>query len=435
MSNGTLATTEYQMTDFSIAIIGLGYVGLPLAIEFGKKFDTCGFDINQDRINELSNAHDNTLEVVKESFSLAKNLKFTCDIEDIENADIYIITVPTPINKNNMPDLNPLKSACEKIGPLIRSGNIVIFESTVFPGCTEEFCVPILEKKSALKYGEDFFCGYSPERINPGDKQRTLTDIVKVISASNEKTLETIKRLYGSIISAGTHSAQSIKIAEAAKVIENTQRDVNIALINELSLIFKRLDIDTNAVLAAARTKWNFLDFKPGLVGGHCIGIDPYYLSYKAREVGYIPEIIEAGRRINDGMPAHVAEQLILSLCKKGINPQGSKVLISGVTFKENCPDIRNSKIFKTIEIIEEYGCHVHLHDTVVNPVLFFNDTGRLLNSTISCEEHFDALLLAVPHETTMYQLSNPEININAQFKIIFDLKGVLNDVSIDFQL
>jgi UDP-N-acetyl-D-galactosamine dehydrogenase len=346
-----------------IAIIGLGYVGLPLAVEFGKKYPVIGFDINQKRISELSDGEDKTLEVNSSELSSAKNLRFSADPASLKECNVFIVTVPTPIDKANRPDLTPLIKASETVGKLISNGAIVIYESTVYPGCTEEVCVPVLEKFSGLTFNQDFYCGYSPERINPGDKVNTLTKIKKITSGSTPEVADAVDELYKSIITAGTHKASSIKVAEAAKVIENTQRDLNIALINELSVLFDRLNIDTLEVLEAAGSKWNFLPFRPGMVGGHCIGVDPYYLTHKAEEVGYHPQIILAGRRMNDNMARYVARNTIKLMLRNGIDVAKSKVAVLGITFKENCPDIRNSKVVDLISELNSWGVDVLVSD------------------------------------------------------------------------
>ena len=343
------------MVNENVCIIGLGYVGLPLAVEFGKIRSTIGFDISSERISELNKAYDRTLEVTKEDLMNASKLEFTSELTQIKDANIYIVTVPTPIDSSKKPDLSPLIAASEMVGKYLEKDNIVIYESTVYPGVTEEVCVPVLEANSKLKFNKDFYCGYSPERINPGDKVHTLTNITKVTSGSTPDVAEKVDKLYKEIIKAGTYKASSIKVAEAAKVIENSQRDINIAFVNELSLIFEKMQIDTLEVLEAASTKWNFLPFKPGLVGGHCIGVDPYYLTHKAEILGYHPEVILAGRRINDNMGIVVANQVVKNLVKKGISISGSKVLILGITFKENCPDIRNSKVIDVIRELESF--------------------------------------------------------------------------------
>ena len=381
-----------------IAIIGLGYVGLPLAVEFGKKYKVIGFDINKSRVNELSEGLDITGETQKEEILHAENLALTSSPNDLKNSDIFIITVPTPVDKNNKPDLSFLESASKLVGGLIKKDDIVVYESTVFPGCTREVCVPILEAVSSLKFNQDFYCGYSPERINPGDKKYSLPNIIKVVSGSNKKVLDLISRLYSSIIVAGIFKAPSIEVAEAAKVIENTQRDVNIALINELSLIFDRLNIDTSEVLKAASTKWNFLNFKPGLVGGHCIGVDPYYLTHKALEVGFHPEIILAGRRINDSMGDFIAEKTVSELLKNSVNPINAKVTIIGLTFKENCSDLRNTKVLTIIHKLKDFQCDIKVTDSFASS----KDVKKQFNLELlplGQIRNQDAIVLAVAHE------------------------------------
>ena len=359
MKNNSKLNTQ----NLKICIIGLGYVGLPLAVEFGKKFKTVGFDINKTRVDELKNFIDKTLEVSKKELIFARELSYTNELEKIKGCDFYIVTVPTPIDKFNRPNLSPLKSATKTVAKVLSKDNIVIYESTVYPGATEEECVPILEEVSGLKFNQDFFVGYSPERINPGDKEHRLTTIKKVTSGSTKEAAQIINNLYKSIIKAGTHLASSIRVAEAAKVIENTQRDINIAFVNELYQLFDQLGISTSEVLEASGTKWNFLPFKPGLVGGHCIGVDPYYLTHKAEEIGHHPEIILAGRRINDNFPKYIAGKLIKKMIKKGHKIEGSRVLILGITFKENCPDIRNSKVVDMISELKSFGCKVDVYD------------------------------------------------------------------------
>ncbi|MDR2638516.1 MAG: Vi polysaccharide biosynthesis UDP-N-acetylglucosamine C-6 dehydrogenase TviB, partial [Helicobacteraceae bacterium] len=377
-----------------ICLIGMGYVGLPLAAEFGKRYETVGFDINQKRIEELKNGFDRTLELTSEQLKASERLSFTTSVEDIRSANIYIISVPTPIDSHKNPDLTPLIKASETVGSVLSQGDIVVYESTVYPGCTEEECVPVLERFSGLKFNEDFYCGYSPERINPGDKEHTVSKIRKITSGSTPKTADTIDDLYKSVITAGTYKASSIKVAEAAKVIENSQRDINIAFINELALIFGRLGIDTNEVLEAAGTKWNFLPFRPGLVGGHCIGVDPYYLTYKAESVGYHPQVILAGRRINDGMGAYVASQAIKALIKKGSPVRGATALILGITFKENCPDIRNSRVIDIIRELEEFGAAISVYDPWADPDEVKREYGALNVSKTLPSEKFDALIV-----------------------------------------
>ncbi|WP_458699934.1 Vi polysaccharide biosynthesis UDP-N-acetylglucosamine C-6 dehydrogenase TviB [Sulfurospirillum sp. 1307] len=409
-----------------IAIIGLGYVGLPLAVEFAKKYEVVGFDIYQKRIEELENAHDKTLELTSEQLkeAISNGIKFTSKLEDISTCNIYIVTVPTPIDKNKRPDLTPLLKASESIGKVLKKDDIVIYESTVYPGATEEDCVPVLEKFSGLKFNQDFFCGYSPERINPGDKKHTVTKILKVTSGSTPKIAKKVDELYKSIITAGTHKAPSIKVAEAAKVIENSQRDINIAFVNELALIFNKLGIDTNAVLKAAGTKWNFLPFKPELVGGHCIGVDPYYLTHKAQEVGFHPEIILAGRRINDSMGIYVANQVIKLMIKKGQKIEGSKVLVLGITFKENCPDIRNSRVIDVIKELKEFGCNVEVQDPWADKdeVKREYNLDLIQNAQINIQ-NYNAVVLAVAHD----EFKSLDIKTN-QNQVIYDIKGILKD-------
>ena len=383
----------------TIAVIGLGYVGLPLAVEFGKSRRVIGFDINAGRIDALSAGHDATLEVSKDELATADQLTFTSDPADLAAASIYIVTVPTPIDAHKRPDLTPLLKASEMLGCVLKHGDIVIYESTVYPGATEEDCVPVLERASGLTFNVDFFAGYSPERINPGDKAHRLPNICKVTSGSTPEIAEEINQLYASIITAGTYKAESIGIAEAAKVIENTQRDLNIALVNELAMIFNRMGIDTNAVLKAAGTKWNFLPFQPGLVGGHCIGVDPYYLTHKAEAIGYHPQIILAGRRINDGMGAYVASQLVKAMLKRRLQVDGARVLILGLTFKENCPDLRNTRVIDVIAELRGYGVHVDVHDPWVDAAVVQNEYGLALVTTPE-PGAYDGVILAVAHDS-----------------------------------
>jgi UDP-N-acetyl-D-galactosamine dehydrogenase len=380
-----------------IGVVGLGYVGLPLAIEFGKHFATIGFDIKRERISELRAGRDSTLEIDKNDFRAADNLQFTFQAQDLKNCTVFVVTVPTPIDGYKRPDLTPLVHASELVARVLKKGDIVIYESTVYPGCTEEVCVPILERGSGLKFNEDFFAGYSPERINPGDKEHKLTTIRKVTSGSSPDAAKFVDKLYASIITAGTYRASSIRVAEAAKVIENTQRDVNIALINELALIFKRLGIDTEEVLRAAGTKWNFLPFRPGLVGGHCIGVDPYYLTHKAQEIGYHPEMILAGRRLNDNMGLYVAVEVVKLMTARRIHIKGARVLVLGLTFKENCPDIRNSKVVDLIRELEKYGAHVQVYDPWVKPAAARHEYGIKSIRTLR-RGTYDAAILAVGH-------------------------------------
>jgi UDP-N-acetyl-D-galactosamine dehydrogenase len=412
--------------EIKIAVIGLGYVGLPLCVEFAKKYPTTGFDIAQWRIDELTQGHDRTLEVSDEELKKINSeteMRYTADPTLLSDCNYYIVTVPTPIDKNKRPDLTPLIKASETVGKVLSKGDIVIYESTVYPGATEEDCVPVLEKFSGLKFNEDFFCGYSPERINPGDKVHTVTKIKKVTSGSTPEIGKQVDELYKSIITAGTHLAPSIKVAEAAKVIENSQRDINIAFVNELAVIFNKMGISTQDVLEAASTKWNFLPFKPGLVGGHCIGVDPYYLTHKAQEIGYNPEIILAGRRLNDNMGVYVANQIIKLMIKKGQKIQGSSVLVLGITFKENCPDIRNSKVIDLINEIEDFGCKVAVYDPWANTEEVAGEYGIHLLEAVNEQEFagFDAIVLAVAHE----QFKNLRIG-DSEKQVIYDIKSVL---------
>jgi UDP-N-acetyl-D-galactosamine dehydrogenase len=417
-----------------IALIGLGYVGLPLAVEFGKQRMVIGYDINKIRIDELELGVDTTLETTKKDFEDAVFLRFTNNLTDIKDCSIFIITVPTPIDKKKKPDLDPLKNASKEIGSILKKNDIVIYESTVYPGATEEVCVPILERQSGLVYNTDFYCGYSPERINPGDREHRLTNIKKVTSGSTPEISSEIDDLYKEIIIAGTHKASSIKVAEAAKVIENTQRDVNIALINELALIFNKLDIDTESVLEAAGTKWNFLHFRPGLVGGHCIGVDPYYLTHKAIEVGYNPEMILAGRRLNDGMGAYIANQISKLMTKKRIHIVDAKVLIMGLSFKENCPDIRNTRVVDIVEEFKLFNCKVDVYDPWVNK----DDALREYNIKIvdkPTKGKYDAILLAVAH-SDFKALSISEIRAYGKDRhILYDIKYVLKSSESDGRL
>ena len=417
-----------------IAVVGLGYVGLPLALEFGRKFDVVGFDIKSSRLEMLRKGVDNTLETAPEDLKNAEKLRYSGDMEDLRDRDIFIVTVPTPVDEHKYPDLTPLVRASETVGKVLRPGAIVIYESTVYPGCTEEECVPVIEKWSGLKYNKDFFCGYSPERINPGDKTHTLTKILKIVSGSTPETALQVKALYDSILTAGTYMARSIKVAEAAKVIENSQRDLNIAFVNELAKIFHLLDIDTSEVLEAAGTKWNFLPFKPGLVGGHCIGVDPYYLTYKAQALGYLPEVILAGRRINDGMNEYVATRVVKLMIRKKQQINNAKVLVLGMTFKENCPDIRNSQVPGVVRALEDFGCQVDIYDPWAEPEEIkkcygfdaVNDFSQLNPA------EYDAVVAAVAHrqfaELDWSVFSKPR-------RVIFDVKGFLPGDLIDGRL
>ena len=415
----------------SIAIIGQGYVGLPLAIEFGKKHQTIGFDINIDRIEDLKNGIDHTNEATPEQLRSAQELTFSSDINDIKASTIYIVTVPTPIDEFKTPDLKPLRAASQMLGEILKKGDIVIYESTVYPGCTEEVCVPLLEESSNLKFNTDFYCGYSPERIVPGDKINTLTTIQKVTSGSTPEIATFVDDLYSSIITAGTFKAASMKVAEASKAIENAQRDVNISFVNELALIFDRVGIDTQDVLDAAGTKWNFLKYKPGLVGGHCISVDPYYLAYKAENLGYHPEVILSGRRVNDNMSTFVANKMIKMLIKAGKQIMGSKILILGVTFKENCPDIRNSKVADVYHELKEFGLEVDAYDYEADPKEVKQEYG--INLLDEIKDKYDGILLAVSHKK-FSMIDIESIKQDAK-SIVYDLKGFLPRNQVDSRL
>lgn len=419
-------------TNQNIAVIGLGYVGLPLAVEFGKKIKTVGFDINQSRIEELKSGHDRTLEVSDENMKLSSHISYSSNLEDIKACNYFIVTVPTPTDKNNRPDLTPLYKASETVGKVLKRGDIVIYESTVYPGVTEDECVPVLEKVSGLKFNIDFFCGYSPERINPGDKEHTVTKILKVTSGSTPEVAEKVDQLYRTIIVAGTHKAASIKVAEAAKVIENSQRDINIAFVNELSKIFNLMGINTNDVLEAAGTKWNFLKFKPGLVGGHCIGVDPYYLAQKAQEVGYHPEIILAGRRLNDSMGAYVATETIKIMIKKDIKVKNANVLILGFTFKENCPDVRNTKVVDTIKELQTYNVNLTIVDPWADPAEVKHEYNLHTQKNVPINVKFDAIILAVAHK----KFKGLNIHdLTKDVNVIYDLKALLPQDQSDASL
>ncbi len=411
------------MENSKICVIGLGYVGLPLAHAFSEKYKVVGFDISQWRIDELRAGHDRTLELseaqVKEA--LTNGMEFTLSIDDIRDCNIFIVTVPTPIDKNKRPDLTPLIKASETIGKVLKKDDIVIYESTVYPGATEEDCVPVLEKFSGLTFNQDFFCGYSPERINPGDKEHTVTKIKKVTAGSTPEIGKKVNELYASIIIAGTHLAPTIKVAEAAKVIENSQRDINIAFVNELAIIFNKLGIDTNAVLEAAGTKWNFLPFRPGLVGGHCIGVDPYYLTHKAQSIGYNPEIILAGRRLNDNMGIYVANQVIKLMIKKGHKIEGSKVLVLGITFKENCPDIRNSRVIDVISELQEFGCDITVSDYWADADEVKHEYGLELTNDVNYDD-YEAIVMAVSHD------KYKTLTFENKDQIVYDIKSILKD-------
>ena len=418
----------------NIGIIGLGYVGLPLAVEFGNLYKTVGFDTDQSRINELQDGHDKTLELDHNHLQGSKHLEFTSDQELLNTCNIYIITVPTPIDKFKRPDLSALIKANEMIANYLDKGDIVIYESTVYPGATEEVCVPILEKNSGLKFNTGFYCGYSPERISPGDKDHTIKAIMKITSGSTPEIAKVVDDLYKKIITAGTYQASSIRVAEAAKVIENTQRDVNIALINELALIFNKLDIDTEEVLLAAGTKWNFLKFRPGLVGGHCIGVDPYYLTHKANEVGYHPEMILAGRRLNDQMGNYVADQVLKLMVKKKINIIDSKVLILGFSFKENCPDQRNTTVIDLIDKLKEYNCDVDCHDPIVDNDQVKREYGIELVDSLE-NETYDAIVLAVSHDKFKRMKAEDIRKLGRKNHIIYDIKYLLDASQVDGRL
>ena len=422
------------MTNKKIALIGLGYVGLPLAVEFGKQLAVVGFDINQSRINDLNNGVDSNLEITLEELKDAIHLSFTTNLDDIKDCEIFIITVPTPIDKNKKPDFTPLATSSRAVGTVLKKGDIVIYESTVYPGATEEVCVPILEEQSGLVFNKDFYCGYSPERINPGDKKHRVTNIKKVTAGSTPEIAAEVDKLYQKIISAGTYKAISIKVAEAAKVIENTQRDVNIALINELAIIFNKLDIDTESILEAAGTKWNFLPFRPGLVGGHCIGVDPYYLSHKALEVGYIPKIILEGRRLNDSMGSYVAEQVSKLMTKKRIHIVDANVLIMGLTFKENCPDLRNTQVEELVKEFKGFNCNVDVYDPWVNKEEAFHEYYiKPIDQPVAGK--YDAILLAVAHDEFKEMGVKKIKKFGRKNHILFDLKYILSKEEVDGRL
>jgi UDP-N-acetyl-D-glucosamine/UDP-N-acetyl-D-galactosamine dehydrogenase len=421
-----------RLEDAKIAVIGLGYVGLPLAVEFAKKYKTIGFDINEQRVTDLKKGLDSTLEVAEEDLkavltddcSTPVGLFCTNQLEHIQNCNYYIITVPTPVDRYNRPNLTPLYKASETVGKVLKQGDIVVYESTVYPGVTEDECVPVLEKVSNLKFNKDFFAGYSPERINPGDKEHTVAKILKITSGSTPDAAEKVDQLYKSVITAGTHKATSIKVAEAAKVIENAQRDINIAFVNELAKIFNRLGIDTNEVLQAAGTKWNFLKFKPGLVGGHCIGVDPYYLAQKAQEVGYHAEIILAGRRLNDGMGEYVAHEVVKLMVKKDIQVKGANILVLGITFKENCPDVRNTKVVDILHTLKEYDTNITIYDPWAEPAEVKHEYGMEITKTLP-ERQFDAVILTVAHKEF---LKLDLERLKSQKTIVYDVKGILGN-------
>lgn len=423
-----------KIADTKLAVIGLGYVGLPLAVEFGKKMDVLGFDINQHRVDELNSGRDGTLEVSEAELADATRLGYSSNVDDLINANVYIVTVPTPIDKNKNPDLTPLISASRMLGKVVRKGDVVIYESTVYPGATEEDCIPLIEEVSGLTFNKDFYAGYSPERINPGDKEHRVTTIKKVTSGSTPEAADFVDALYREVIVAGTHKASSIKVAEAAKVIENTQRDVNIALINELSLIFNRLNIDTEEVLIAAGTKWNFLPFRPGLVGGHCIGVDPYYLTHKAQEIGYNPEMILAGRRLNDNMGSYVVSEIIKLMLRKRIHINEANVLIMGLTFKENCPDLRNTRVIDMVKEFADYGANIDIYDPWVD-------------KEEACEEYaikpitkpekgkYDAIVLAVSHREFVEMGADAIHELGKENHVLYDIKYILKANEVDGRL
>lgn len=417
-----------------VAVIGLGYVGLPLAVEFGKKFKTVGFDINEKRIAQLQGGFDFTLEMSSDELSQAVCLSYTSDLEELRCANVYIVTVPTPINKNKQPDLTPLIRASESISKVLKKDDIVIYESTVYPGATEDECVPVLERASGLAVNVDFYVGYSPERINPGDKEHRVSSILKVTAGSTPESADFIDQLYKSVITAGTYKAESIRVAEAAKVIENTQRDVNIALINELSMLFNRMGIDTEAVLKAAGTKWNFLPFRPGLVGGHCIGVDPYYLTHKAQEIGYHPNMILAGRRINDGMGEYVSEQLIKAMLKKRIHVNESRILIMGFAFKENCPDVRNTRVIDIVKELSSFGVKVDVHDPWVSAEEAEDEYKICLTQTLE-KGVYDAVILAVAHNEFKSMGGDEIQSLGKVTSVIYDLKYILPPSIADLRL
>lgn len=426
--------SQFSLRNCKLGVIGLGYVGLPLAVEFGKHFRTVGFDIKAARVAELKAGKDSTLEADAAELRAAKHLSYSTNVNDLRTCKVFIATVPTPIDDYKRPDLKPIESASQLIGQVLKKGDVVIFESTVYPGCTEEIAVPILERVSGLKFNRDFFAGYSPERINPGDKQHRLTTIKKITSGSTPATADFVDSLYASIIKAGTHKASSIRIAEAAKVIENTQRDVNIALINELALIFNRLGIDTEEVLEAAGTKWNFLPFRPGLVGGHCIGVDPYYLTHKAQEIGYHPEMILAGRRINDNMALYVAERVAQLMIKKRIHVKGSRILMMGLAFKENCPDLRNSKVVDVIKELQKYGAKVDVHDPWIDSKEAMHEYG-LKPVRKPAKGGYDAIVLAVAHKEFREMGVDAIRSLGKKPHVLYDIKYVFETSQVDGRL
>lgn len=423
-----------HLESLKIGIIGLGYVGLPLAVEFGKKITTVGFDINQNRIDDLNQHQDHTLEVTSEELKQANYISYTTSLEKLKECNFFIVTVPTPIDDYKQPDLTPLIKASETIAKVLKKGDIVVYESTVYPGATEEVCIPVLEKNSNLIFNKDFYAGYSPERINPGDKEHRVTNILKVTSGSTPEVADYVDQVYNLIIEAGTHKAPSLKVAEAAKVIENTQRDVNIALINELALIFNKMGIDTEDVLKAAGTKWNFLPFRPGLVGGHCIGVDPYYLTHKAQAIGYHPEIILAGRRLNDSMGSYVATQLVKGMIKKKIQVEGAKVLVLGLTFKENCPDLRNTKVIDIVKELKEYNMNIDVYDPWIDAKESEEEYGITPISVLN-DNSYDGIILAVAHNEFKEMGAKQIHNLGKPVHILYDLKYVLSQNDVDIRL
>lgn len=429
-----LVANNMNLNQANIAIIGLGYVGLPLAVEFGKKRNVLGFDINAKRIAELQAGHDHTQETEPDELRAAQYLRFTTQLDDLRECNCFIVTVPTPIDEHKRPDLTPLIKASETVGKVLKRGDIVIYESTVYPGATEEDCVPVLEKFSGLKFNEDFFAGYSPERINPGDKEHRVTTIKKVTSGSTPEVADLVDALYNEIITAGTHKASSIKVAEAAKVIENTQRDLNIALINELAIIFNKMGIDTEAVLQAAGSKWNFLPFRPGLVGGHCIGVDPYYLTHKAQSMGYHPEIILAGRRLNDNMGAYVVAQLVKAMTKRRVHVDGSRILVMGLTFKENCPDLRNTRVVDIVAELQDYNCQVDVYD----PWATAEDAEHEYGITPVAQPQpgtYDGIILAVAHQQFKAMGAAAIHALGKSNHVLYDLKYLLPAADSDLRL
>lgn len=423
-----------ELSQSKICLVGLGYVGLPLAVEFGKKYETIGFDINEGRVAELKAGRDSTLEVEEELLASATSLSFTSKLEDTKDCNVYIVTVPTPIDEYNTPDLSPLRSASKAIAKVVKQGDVVIYESTVYPGATEEVCLPIIEQESGLVFNQDFFAGYSPERINPGDKEHRVTNILKVTSGSTPEIADFVDALYQSVIVAGTHKASSIKVAEAAKVIENTQRDVNIALVNELALIFEKLGIDTLEVLEAAGTKWNFLPFRPGLVGGHCIGVDPYYLTHKAQAIGYHPEVILSGRRINDRMGGHVTERVVKQMMQKRIHVVDARILIMGLTFKENCPDIRNTRVVDIIDEFKSYHANVDVYDPWASADEVKHEYGLDLVKTLE-NNTYDAIVLTVAHNEFKEMGADAIRALGKSNSVVFDVKYVLPKECVDDRL